>query len=91
MRRYPSHLIAGLNRFWGTHWTKKAGKNIIFPKSGKLLKYKEIPIDQLRISYLKHYSDQLLFDLDYDYLAVELKTDVNHVKALLEGIHETKK
>ena len=75
----------------GNPLDEKPGKNIIFPKTGKLLKYKEIPLDQLRTSYLKRYSDQLLFDLDYEYLAVELKTDVNHVKVLLEEIHETKK
>jgi 2-amino-4-ketopentanoate thiolase beta subunit len=81
----------GVELILGNPSNEKPGKNIIFPKSAKLLNYKEIPIDQLRTSYLKHYSDQTLFDLDYEYLAVELKTDVKHVKKLLEEIHETKK
>jgi len=81
----------GIELILGNPLNEKPGKNIIFPKSAKLLNYKEIPIDQLRTSYLKHYSDQTLVDLDYEYLAVELKTDVKHVKKLLEEIHETKK
>lgn len=81
----------GIELILGNPMNEKPGKNIIFPKSAKLLTYKEIPLDQLRTSYLKHYSDQTLVDLDYEYLASELKTDVKHVKKLLEEIHETKK
>lgn len=81
----------GIELILGNPLNEKPGKNIIFPKSAKLLNYKEIPLDQLRTSYLKHYSDQTLVDLDYEYLAGELKTDVKQVKKLLEEIHETKK
>lgn len=70
---------------------EKPGKNIIFPTSGAMLKHKEVPMDSLRSSYLKHYQDQMLFDEDYAYLAVELKTTVDHVKKLMEDINETKK
>ena len=75
----------------GNPLEEKPGMNIIFPSSGALLKHKEVPLDSLRSSYLKHYQDQMLFDQDYEYLAVELKTSVTHVKKLLEDINETKK
>jgi 2-amino-4-ketopentanoate thiolase beta subunit len=70
----------------GNPLDEKPGKNIIFPSSGKLLKHKEIHMDVLRKSYLKHYKNELLFDLDLDYLAIELKTTKEHISKLLEEL-----
>ncbi len=81
----------GIDLILGNPLEEKPGKNIIFPSSGAQLKHKEVPLDSLRSSYLKHYQDQVLFDQDYEYLAAELKTSVEHVKKLMEDINETKK
>jgi len=70
---------------------EKPGKQIIFPESGASLKHKEIPLDQLRTTYLKHYKDTILFHNDYTYLCDELHINIEQLKTLLEGIHETKK
>jgi cysteine synthase len=80
----------GIDLVMGNPLEEKPGKNLIFPASGKMLKHKEIPLDTLRISYLKHYQDQMLFHEDYFYLAEELNTTVEHIKTLMEASHETK-
>jgi 2-amino-4-ketopentanoate thiolase beta subunit len=69
----------------------KPGKSIILPDSGLSLKHKEISLDQLRTTYLKHYKDTMLFENDYIYLCEELHINMEQLKTLLEGIHETKK
>lgn len=81
----------GIDIKLGDPLLEKPGKQIIFPSSGKMLKHKEIPLDQLRVSYLKHYSNQELTDLDMIYLAEELNTTVDHIKTLMEEHDETKK
>jgi len=70
----------------GNPFDEKPGKDIIFPSSAKLLKHKEIPLDSLRKSYLKRYKNETLFDIDYDYLEIELKTNKEHIKKLLEDL-----
>jgi cysteine synthase len=70
----------------GNPLDEKPGKDIIFPSSAKLLKHKEIPLDSLRKSYLKRYKNETLFDIDYDYLEIELKTNKEHIKKLLEDL-----
>ncbi|MBE0700305.1 MAG: PLP-dependent lyase/thiolase [Acholeplasmataceae bacterium] len=70
---------------------EQPGKNIIFPKSGADLKVKELPMDQLRRSYLKHYRDHQLQNLEIDYLAHELNIKNEHVTKLLEELNEGKK
>ena len=70
---------------------EKPGKTIIFPSSGALLKHKELPLDQLRASYLKHFSEKELSQKDITYLATELNTTIEHISILLEEINESKK
>lgn len=67
------------------------GKNIIFPASGKDLKHKTLDLMDLRMSYLKRYKGITLTTKDYEYLALELKTNVEHIKRWMEDIDETKK
>jgi 2-amino-4-ketopentanoate thiolase beta subunit len=62
------------------------GQNIIFPKGGRALKLKEVPIDQLRTSYLKRYKDINLSTKDYTFLSEELNCSIEHVKNILGGI-----
>ncbi|PKK97561.1 MAG: PLP-dependent lyase/thiolase [Tenericutes bacterium HGW-Tenericutes-3] len=75
----------------GNPLQEKPGKTIIFPSSGALLKHTELPLDQLRISYLKHYSKEVLTQKDISYLATELNTEEEHISILLEEINESKK
>lgn len=81
----------GIELKLGNPLDEKPGQNLIFPSSGAMLKHKEIPMDTLRLSYLKHYQQHLLFDHDFKFLAEELKTDINNVKRMMEAINETKK
>jgi cysteine synthase len=81
----------GIELKLGNPLQEKPGLNLIFPSSGAMLKHKEIPMETLKMSYLKHYQHQLLFDPDYHYLADELKTTVENVKTWMEAINETKK
>lgn len=74
----------GIELIFGDPLLEVPGKNIIFPKDGSFVKVKEIPLDQLRKSYLKRYIDQTLTHDDYQYFALELNTDVDHIKKLLE-------
>ncbi len=77
----------GIEVSFGNPLEEKPGTNLIFPSSGQALKHKELPLEQLRLSYLKHYNDTILFDNDYDYLSLELNITKDEVKKLLEG-HE---
>ncbi|MCD8561948.1 MAG: hypothetical protein LRY20_00430 [Acholeplasmataceae bacterium] len=80
----------GVELIMGNPLDEKPGKNLIFPSSGAMLKHKEVPLDQLRSSYLKRYQETMLFHGDYEYLALELKTNVEHVKKLMEDLNEAK-
>ena len=81
----------GIDLILGDPLYEKPGKNLIFPKSGSFVKHKELDLDILRKSYLKHFDQHLLFDKDYQYLAVELKTTANRIKELMEDNNEIKK
>ena len=81
----------GIDLILGDPLYEKPGKNLIFPKSGSFVKHKELDLNTLRKSYLKHFDQQLLFDKDYEYLAVELKTTVSKIKELMEDNNEIKK
>jgi len=82
----------GIELIMGDPLNEKPGTNIIFPKNGSYIKVKELPLDDLRKSYLKRYMDQLIETLDWDYLAQELNTSIEHTKHLWEALkNETKK
>jgi len=80
----------GVELIMGNPLDEKPGKNLIFPSSGAMLKHKEVSLDHLRTSYLKRYQETMLFHGDYEYLALELKTTVEHVKKLMEDLNEAK-
>jgi cysteine synthase len=75
----------------GNPLDESPGHNIIFPSSGSMLKHKELDLRSLKISYLKHYKDVMLFEQDIIYLSEELNTTVDEIKQLLEEINEAKK
>lgn len=64
------------------------GKNIIFPTSGQYLKIKEISLNDLKKSYLKHYKGMDLLNTDYKYLSEELKCSEQLVKNIMEELNE---
>lgn len=76
----------GIDLVMGNPLNEKPGTNLIFPSSAALLKHKDIPLDQLRLSYLKRYKDVMLFEEDYLYLALELNITQDKVKALMEEL-----
>ena len=81
----------GIELIIGDPLLEKPGKNLVFPKSGSFVKHKELDLDTLKKSYLKHFDQHLLFEKDYEYLAVELKTTIEKVKELMEANNEIKK
>ncbi|MBN2268607.1 MAG: 2-amino-4-oxopentanoate thiolase subunit OrtB [Acholeplasmataceae bacterium] len=81
----------GIKILFGNPLDEIPGKNIIFPKTGKDLIHKTLDLMDLRQSYLKRYKDMTLSKHDYEYLALELKTDIKHIKIWMEDINETTK
>ncbi|MDY0294839.1 MAG: 2-amino-4-oxopentanoate thiolase subunit OrtB [Acholeplasmataceae bacterium] len=81
----------GIELKTGNPLQEKPGTNIIFPSSGSMLKHKELDLKTLRLSYLKHYSDVMLFDEDYNYLKDELNVPIDEIKQMMEEINESKK
>jgi len=74
----------GIKLMFGNPLDEKLGENIIFPKSGSMVKIKELSINTLRKSYLKHVKEFKLDQEDFKYLAEELNTDIENIKALME-------
>ena len=81
----------GIQLKLGNPLDESPGHNIIFPTSGRMLKHKELDLRSLRLSYLKHYKEVMLFEQDYLYLSEELNTTVDEIKQLMEEINEAKK
>ncbi len=81
----------GIQLKLGNPLEESPGHNIIFPTSGSMLKHKELDLRSLRLSYLKHYKEVMLFEQDYLYLSEELNTTVDEIKQLMEEINEAKK
>ena len=81
----------GIQLKLGNPLDESPGHNIIFPSSGSMLKHKELDLRSLKLSYLKHYKEVMLFEQDYIYLSEELNTTVDEIKQLLEEINEAKK
>ncbi len=67
------------------------GKNIIFPKSGKDIDIREIPLDKIRKSYLRKYNDKSLTDEDIKFLCDELKISNTNVTKLIQEVNNERK
>jgi cysteine synthase len=76
----------GIELSFGNPLEEKPGKTIIFPKDGSFIDYEEIPLDSLYKSYLKRYANQELSDIEYSFLAEELRLTVSEVKTYLHNI-----
>lgn len=81
----------GIEIITGNPINEIPGRNIVFPRTGAELKHKDLPLDQLRKSYIKHFLEQKLTKKDVSFLAEELKTSSNHILELMEEINESKK
>ena len=57
---------------FGNPFDEKPGKNIIFPIDGSYVKYKEIELNTLRKSYMKHINVDELTNKDKEFLIEEL-------------------
>lgn len=69
--------------FFGNPFDEKPGQNIIFPKDGSFIKYKEIELVALRKSYLKHIDVDKLTNKDKDYLMHELNITIDQLSKIL--------
>jgi len=69
---------------FGNPLSEVPGKTIIFPSDGSLLKHKDIEMNDLRKTYLKRYKDIELSAQDYQFLADELKINIEEVKDLMK-------
>lgn len=61
------------------------GSTIVFPSSGDKLTIKEVNLDDLRTSYLKHYKGQELTIDDKKYLMKELNVKYNKLEELINN------
>ena len=73
----------GVELLFGNPLDEVPGTNIIFPKDGSYLLHKEIPLVELRKSYLKRFKETELTDRDIQFLSEELNIDNAQVKELL--------
>ncbi len=73
----------GIELVFGNPLEEKPGENIIFPKDGSYIKYKEIELDVLRKSYLNHIDQTGLTNDDKKYLAEELNITFNQLEKFL--------
>lgn len=71
---------------FGNPLEEQPGQTIIFPQNGSYIDYQEIPLDSLYRSYLKRYANQELSNIEYSFLAEELRLSVSEVKAYLDNI-----
>lgn len=71
---------------FGDPLQEQPGTNIIFPQDGSYINYEEIPLETLYKSYLKRYKNNKLTDIEYSFLAEELRLTVSKVK---EYLHNT--
>ncbi|TVP85500.1 MAG: PLP-dependent lyase/thiolase [Acholeplasmataceae bacterium] len=76
----------GITLMFGDPLTEQPGKNIVFPEGGHALKHQEIPLDSLRLSYLKRFKEQALTPAEIRYLSEELNIPETHVITLREEI-----
>jgi 2-amino-4-ketopentanoate thiolase beta subunit len=81
----------GIELLFGDPLTEIPGKTIVFPEDGSMIRHRELNMDDLRRSYLKHYVGQALTDQDVNYLSAELKVEKDRLAKLWEEINETAK
>ncbi len=81
----------GIDLLFGDPLKEIPGRNIIFPEDGSKVRHRELSMDDLKRSYLRHYRGNELSDRDLNYLSTELKVEENRLKELWEDIHETEK
>lgn len=81
----------GIELLFGDPLEEIPGKNIVFPTDGSRIRHRELAMDDLRRSYLKHYAGIELTEKDRDYLSSELKLERSELNELWEDIHETAK
>lgn len=73
----------GIEIKFGNPIDEVPGKNIILPKHPSLIKSKDLDMDKLRKSLIKHSYDNLKNDItqeDLDFLVLETKTNLDFVK-----------
>ncbi len=74
----------GVEIVFGNPLSEVPGKTIIFPSDGSLLKHQDIEMNELRKTYLKRYKEIELSEQDYQFLAEELKINIEKVKNLMK-------
>jgi len=74
----------GIEIVFGDPLSEVPGKTIIFPSDGSLLKHQDIEMNELRKTYLKRYKNIELSEQDYQFLAEELKINIEEVKDLMK-------
>lgn len=81
----------GIELKFGDPLREIPGETIIFPKSGRDLLLKEIPLRHIQKTYLKKYMDEDLKPMDYIFLEQELKVDEEDIKTMLEEVRDERK
>lgn len=79
----------GIQLEFGDNIKEIPGKNLVFPLSGADVKHKDIHLKDLKKSYLKHYKDKILTNIEYEYLKDELNTEIQDIKKMMEEIYES--
>jgi len=79
----------GIELKFGNPIDEVPGKNIILPEHPSLIKVKDLDMDKLRKSLIKHSYDSLKNDItqeDLDFLVLETKTNLDFVKKTIDSL-----
>lgn len=79
----------GIELKFGNPIDEVPGKNIILPEHPSLIKIKDLDMDKLRKSLIKHSYDSLKNDItqeDLDFLVLETKTNLDFVKKTIDSL-----
>jgi cysteine synthase len=79
----------GIKLEFGNPLSEVPGKNLIFPRSGSMVKHKTLDMNQLKMSYLKRYKGHQFTDIEYKYLEDELRLDQKTIIEMVGKINES--
>ncbi len=77
----------GIDLMFGNPEDETPGKTIVFPDDASKLKSMEVPLNKLRKSYLKQFTNKKLTEEDYRYLLEELSIDRDALLKLIEEVN----
>jgi cysteine synthase len=81
----------GIELKFGNPDDEVPGKNIILPESPEMIKAKDFDLNKAKVSYIKnciaHNNNESISKNDLEFMAVEIKSDIDTVKEMLKELN----